>query len=734
MKKTLLIYLLGLLAWSASLSAQNVLPAFPGAEGFGRYTTGGRGGKVYVVNTLEDNNEGDATTRKGSFRWCINQSGARTILFEVSGTIYLKSALSVRNGNLTIAGQSAPGDGICVADYPFTVSANNVIVRFMRFRLGNRQVAYHEGDGFGAMDIKNFIMDHCSVSWSIDECLSVLGSVNTTVQWCVVSQSLREAGHSKGAHGYGGNWGGSGASFHHNLICHCESRTPRLGPRQTTQTDERMDMRNNVIYNWGGSGCYGGEGMNVNIVNNYYKPGPGTKMKPDYIQYRISAIGIRTTDYCTNANGSWNGWAPMHHVWGKFFVDGNYMEGFPDVTADNWTKGIYAQINNASVDHLFTPTTRDTMRLDQPISFSYTTTHTAQQAYEKVLAYAGASLVRDSHDSLMMADVRQSKASYTGSGNIKGIINSQEDLRPVDADDAWSPWPVLKQTQAHLDSDGDGIPDEKEREMGLNPHDALDGNQLNEDGYTMLEVYLNDLVAHLTEQQYQGGEVQGELPDMTVYDPIRTDVTLTWKLGGSQCAGSATVIPADKIASSQASFTGFSLSQSNYFGVSFTKFQPSQSQSSANAACSIRFALSPKNGECFTPSSVSFKAVRCGTDGGLMDVFWQTADGELVEIETALKPDRNSNAYSDYAFDLSRRNLPATKGEGAFLFYVYSLGTNKQIGLADLCFGGAIDAVDGLQRPSSMVDDVYFYDLQGRRVLHPEKGLYVRQGKKYLFN
>jgi len=223
----------------------------------------------------------------------------------------------------------------------------------------------------------------------------------------IVSQSLRNAGHVKGAHGYGGNWGGSGASFHHNLLAHHDSRTPRLGPRPGTQTDERMDMRNNVIYNWAGNDCYGGEGMKVNMVNNYYKPGPGTKQRNAAIQYRIAGIGIRTTDYCN----TYPAFAPMLHTWGKFFVNANYIDENAEVTANNWTKGIYAQISNSTVDNLFTPVTMDTMKLQAPIDYIYTTTQTPAIAYEKVLQFAGASLSRDWVDSLMVSDTRNGVAS-----------------------------------------------------------------------------------------------------------------------------------------------------------------------------------------------------------------------------------------------------------------------------------------------------------------------------------
>jgi len=486
-----------------TLAMAEMTPAFPGAEGFGRYTTGGRGGAVYHVTSLAD--DGSA----GTLRWALNKVGRRTVVFDVSGTVHLTSSLGLSSGNVTIAGQTAPGDGICVADYPFTINSSNVIIRFIRFRLGNINVADHEGDGLGGMDQQNIMVDHCSVSWSIDECCSVYGNKNQTIQWCIVSQSLRNAGHVKGAHGYGGNWGGSGASFHHNLLAHHDSRTPRLGPRPGTQTDERMDMRNNVIYNWAGNGCYGGEGMNVNMVNNYYKPGPGTKQKSTAIQYRIAGIGIRTTSYVS----TYPAFAPMLHAWGKFFVDGNYIYGNTIVTADNWTKGIYEQISNSGNDYLFTQATKDTMKLAAPINYLYTTTHTPSMAYEKVLSYAGASLSRDWVDSLMVYDTQNGVASHTGagSGDVYGIIDTQDDNKPANAPADWNAWPVLKSTPAPTDTDGDGMPDSWETANGLNPNNALDGSLLDKDGFTMLEDYLNSLVSTIINAQNEGGTPTGSI-------------------------------------------------------------------------------------------------------------------------------------------------------------------------------------------------------------------------------
>lgn len=480
MKKSLLFSVLAVLC-TVGVSARettNRLESFPGAEGYGRYTTGGRGGKVYHVTTLEDNNQ------PGSFRYACNQSGARTIVFDVSGTIFLTSELRLRNGNVTIAGQTAPGDGVCIADYPFTISAKNVIIRFMRFRVGNRNVAYHEGDGLGGMDTENVMIDHCSVSWSIDECLSVYGSKNITVQWCIAAQSLRNSGHSKGSHGYGGNWGGSGASYHHNLIAHHASRTPRLGPRPGTQTDERMDMRNNVIYNHGSLGCYGGEGMNVNIVNNYYKVGPQKNNHPQ----RIAGVGVRTSDYTGHNTSSPNQWDVMWHKWGTFYVTGNVNPTYSTVSNDNWTYGIRNEIDNSKCDNTFNSDVEREMRLDLPIEYVYTTTHSAEKAYEKVLAGVGASLHRDALDEIIVNDVKNGVATF----GENGIVDSQDQIK---YSDGTTGWPVLKSEEAKKDSDGDGIPDEWEIANGMNPEDASDGAKTGSDGYTNLEFYMNSLVA-----------------------------------------------------------------------------------------------------------------------------------------------------------------------------------------------------------------------------------------------
>ena len=711
-------------------------PAFPGAEGFGRYVTGGRGGTVYHVKNLTDHGA-------YSLRWCLQQQvDARIIVFDVSGTIHLESALNIPS-NTTIAGQTAPGDGICLADYPCTIKGNNVIVRYMRFRLGNKNVTVNGADGwdgFGGFDQKDWMIDHCSVSWSIDECLSVLGNKNTTVQWCLVAQSLVNAGHSKGAHGYGGNWGGSGASFHHNLLAHHGSRAPRLGPRPTTQLDERMDMRNNVIYNGGGNGCYGGEGMKVNIVNNYYKPGPGsptgTKGK------RIAGIGIRTNSYIA----TYPDYAPALHLWGKYYVTGNVNSKYPEVNSNNWSEGMYNQIDAGGCDGTYTQATKDSIKIDEPIDFIVTTTHTAQQAYEKVLAYAGASKSRDSFDAMMVSDTRNNTASHTGSGLSSGFVNSQEDNKPYNADSNWSAWPTLESTEAPVDTDGDGMPDEWETANGLNPNSKADGSALHESGYTNVEVYLNSLVADITEAQNEGGELMGSIeknatnPDgsedgkVTVatgdvtwpFDAGTADQTATYASAISEFMGSNEV-------SIGANLTLGGTRKLN--NITFTQFTPTvNNEATANDGNAVTFKFNAGEGYFFHPTNISFQAARIGTDGGSLDVFWQNESG-TYEIANLITPNRN-NATPPYStINREVTGVGSAAGTSALKIHIYKLGNTKQMALANIIVTGELRKADasGIQevRTVTLSSDAT-YDLQGRRIQSPAKGLYIQNGKKII--
>lgn len=428
---------------SFTIHAQEKTLAFPGAEGFGKYTSGGRGGTVYIVTNLNDDGP-------GSFREAVKKKGTRTILFALSGNIELKSPISIHHGDLTIAGQSAPGDGICIQNYPVTVQADNVIIRFMRFRLGD--TAGIESDAFGGTSGReNIIIDHCSISWATDECASFYRNKNFTLQWCIISESLNQSVHSKGEHGYGGIWGGLGASFHHNLLAHHTSRLPRFSGSATTPNapDELVDFRNNVIYNWSSNNTYGGERGKYNVVNNYYKRGPASKSKNKWMVNPSSPFG-------------------------KFFIHGNFNDGDPVSSADNWNGGVKAE-------------NLDSARASTPFQVAKIEEHTAKDAFDLVVKSAGASLKRDAVDERVIHEV--CKGTATSGKNKNGIIDSQNDV---------GGWPVLKSLPAEQDTDSDGLPDKWEKSKKLNSNDASDAAQTSkESSYTNLEMYLNELVKNV---------------------------------------------------------------------------------------------------------------------------------------------------------------------------------------------------------------------------------------------
>lgn len=435
--------------------------AFPGAEGYGKMASGGRSGKVIKVTTLEDSGE-------GSLRAAIDQTGPRIIVFEVSGNIKLKRRLHIKNGDLTIAGQTAPGDGICIQDQEMVIAADNVVLRFLRFRMGD--LTQNEQDALWGRHQQNIIIDHCSMSWSIDECSSFYANKDFTMQWCILAESLNKSFHEKDNHGYGGIWGGHQASFHHNLLAHHNSRNPRFdgGNRPGTGLSpvgtDKVDYRNNVIYNWRDNSAYGGENGEYNMVNNYYKPGPAT---PSSKNKRIMQVyKEKDTRY-----------SPGH---GVFFVEGNYVFGHPTVTQDNWAGGVDLDagvaIENARRKTVF------------PFE-ALSTQHTAEQAYEQVLEKAGASYKRDAVDLRVVKEVKDGTATYNGSKTgYHGIIDSQTDV---------GGWPTLVQTTPPADTDGDGMPDAWETANKLDPNTPnANGRDLSE-VYDNIEVYFNSLVEGL---------------------------------------------------------------------------------------------------------------------------------------------------------------------------------------------------------------------------------------------
>ena len=458
--------------------------AFPGAEGGGMYTTGGRGGKVLHVTNLNDSGE-------GSLRAAVEASGARTVVFDVAGTIELKSKLRIKNGDLTIAGQTAPGDGICIRNYSTVVDADNVIIRFVRFRLGDKGPNADDGeDAVWGRYHDNIILDHCSMSWSIDECASFYANANFTMQWCILTESLKNSIHNKGNHGYGGIWGGENASFHHNMLANHQSRNPRFDHPQIYKNPDNpqrrghVDFRCNTVYNWGDNSTYGGEGAWFNMVNNYYKKGQASKDR----NYFIDANGIYTSKN-------------INYGYPELYLSGNVYVGKDDLTRDNST-GVYWHDHNTNTPP--DPSKLLPSQLDIKGSSAqpcYTSTHKAEEAFAKICELGGASLRRDAVDERACRDAKSGTPTFNdgGNGSTGGLIDTQ---------DAVGGWPELKATETELasckDSDGDGMPDWFEEQFGLDKTQDLDGaaKTLDKKGrYSNLEMYLHYLVKDIVAKQ-----------------------------------------------------------------------------------------------------------------------------------------------------------------------------------------------------------------------------------------
>lgn len=499
--------------------AQEEIPAFPGAEGHGRYITGGRGGEIRHVTNLNDSGA-------GSLREALKGNNAKTIVFDVSGYIDLKSQLDITS-NTTIAGQTAPYPGITLRYYTiYFGKCDNVIVRFLRFRRSQVKDVNDGADATWGRRRNQIMLDHCSFSWSIDEVASFYDNNNFTMQWCTVGEAQNDAGHGKGNHSYGGIWGGKLASFHHNLLIHLNNRVPRFnGARygwgdytknmyydqykwENTIQAETVDLRNCVMYNWGnGNGCYGGPGGGyINIVNNYYKAGPGTKNTKTVTQVSVGASGNST-------EGDQVG------MTSRYYINGNYVTAAGDKAANYDWKGVTIDAGTFAIDgekyskdpkHFYGDTVvykqnangEDCIRIkvDGPCPIGDITTHSAETTYEKVLSYAGASIYRDAVDARFMEETMEGVVTYTGTKTkIKGIVDIINDPDGVQ-DPACPSFPDLasESRSADYDTDGDGMPDEWESANGLNPNDATDGATYTLDTekgwYTNLEVYMNSIV------------------------------------------------------------------------------------------------------------------------------------------------------------------------------------------------------------------------------------------------
>lgn len=519
---------------SAAALAQT--PAFPGAEGHGRYVTGGRGGKVIHVTNLNDKGT-------GSFRAAVSGSSKKIIVFDVAGVIPLASDLTI-GANTTILGQTAPSPGITLRYYTVRPE-NNCIIRFIRLRRGQEKDINDGADATWQRNKTGIIFDHCSFSWSIDEVASFYDNNNFTMQWCTVAESLTNPGHSKGAHGYGGIWGGKLASFHHNFIGHLMNRGPRFnGARygwtgynsnknystyqwKNTVQAENVDFRNCVMYNAQGT-CYGGPGGGqINIVNNYYKAGPsqglkgttlnGLKVDVSTGKERGSQERITLVTVSTSSNSDKNH-PEFYEMTSRYFINGNTTETTKGSVIKNkdwkgvsYDKGTYTyndEIYSADKKNLYGDAVEHKtingvscvkIKMDEPAPTGEVTTHSAAESFSKVLAYSGASLYRDEIDARYMEEAKTGTAKYKGSiTQSPGIIDKVSDVNGyTEANFGTDSRP------ADFDTDKDGIPDSWETANGLDPNDATDALTYSLDSkgyYTNLEVYANSLVEDIMKQ------------------------------------------------------------------------------------------------------------------------------------------------------------------------------------------------------------------------------------------
>lgn len=730
-----------------SASAMAQAPAFPGAEGFGRYTTGGRGGKIVHVTNL--NNSGT-----GSLRAAVSGTAKKTVVFDVGGIIELASELTI-GANTTILGQTAPGQGITLRYYTVRPNGDNIIIRFIRVRHGEEKDVDDGADAMFARHFKNVIIDHCSMSWSIDEVASFYDNRDFTLQWSTVAEGLNH-GHTKGEHSYGGIWGGKNASFHHNLIAHCTNRTPRFngarygwsGYDQTVYANtvmaERVDFRNCVMYNWGtGNGCYGGPGGGfINIINNYYKYGPATSNK-----YRVTQCSINKTA------GSGE---TVYGIMSRYYINGNYVYG--KGASYDW-KGVIDDAKDNDIENVTFTDANDyygegagasiKLKMTEPIDAGTVTTHSAETTYQKVLQYAGASLSRDAQDTRYVTETTNGTTTYTGSiEGYKGIIDIVADQGSYTLDSA--------AYESGYDTDGDGIPDAWETANGLNPNDASDAITYTLDSkgyYTNIEVYANSIVQDImlagnadaddaVEEYYpkytktDGTVVEainGSGSTPVTPDDTKTEVasgSITWSLT-SGAAESATVSSdISQYVSSTSMTAGSNLTidgTTSVNDVTLTKFTATAKEADASTTNDVTFTINLADGVYFTPTKVSLIASRLGTDSGVFDLQWKSSNGSIT-IASSQAPNRNKEAngwYTSFSQDIT--DIAAASGEQSLNLYIYGVTAAKAMGIGNLVIEGkisqnstAIQTVKGSDATS-----VEYFNLQGMRIAQPVKGAYI---------
>jgi len=604
-----------LLGLSVNRSVAQTL-AFPGAEGAGKYVSGGRGTKFVGTTVFEVTNLSDDNTT-GSLRYALSQpTGSypfRTIVFRVSGTIHLTSGLDIP-GNTTLAGQTAPGDGICLADHPVYIKGDNVIIRYMRFRMGDRYqnkgkvAGAGSDDALGSTGSSKLIIDHCSVSWSTDEALTVYRGDSLTLQWNLISEPLNYSYHFEvqdtdyEQHGYGGIWGAINGSFHHNLFANCRNRTPRFAGGDTYESgkSETCDFRNNVLYNWGINNIYGGDGGHYNVVNNYYKYGPNTSNARKYQIVNVDSVSPTV-------------------IWATYYLKGNYVDGstantnsnFLGVGMGNWTL-------------------KDTVKFKAKVPFNLPdlTGESALSAYANVLAKVGCSFPkRDTLDERIINNVKNRTGKFI---DVQGGF-----AHGTDYSISYVAWPTLNSTPAPADTDHDGMPDAWETTYGLDPNSAADRNYRNGLGYTNLEIYLNTLIT-------------GEDPSGAVYGGIagitggggttgpKEAASATWVLTSNT---SATTIGGIS-ASAQAFPSGMTAGYASYTStagvyanqaVSAQRIKPSNGwpggQIGPDASQYVEYSIAPAANKSFQLDSLIFDFGDAGSTNTMKANIYYSLDG-----------------------------------------------------------------------------------------------------------
>ena len=729
-------------------------PAFPGAEGHGRYVTGGRTGNIVHVTNLNDSGT-------GSFRAAVTGGSNRIIVFDVAGVIALKSNLTFKD-NITILGQTAPYPGITLRYYTVQPGANNII-RFIRFRRGQEKNVNDGADACWQRNKTGIIFDHCSFSWSIDEVASFYDNNNFTMQWCTIGESLVHAGHDKGPHGYGGIWGGKLASFHHNIILHVANRSPRFnGARynwsgytsnklysqyqwKNALQAENVDFRNCVVYNT--NGCYGGPGGGqINMVGNYYKSGPGHTID------RLTTVSLA-------ASGNAGDDPTFLDMTSRYYLDDNIIDG----NSAGWDKMRYdSDVPSANgiyythdPNHYYGADLTYTkvggveslpIPLDAAAPTGEVTTHTAATAFNKVLSYAGASLYRDDVDERYMTETENGTCTYKGSATSYtqngqtysctpewGRIDLVSDVNGYTEAD----FPTGSREEG-FDTDNDGIPDTWETANGLDPNNAADAKLKTLDTekgwYTNLEVYANSLVEDIMK-----AENRDALSTVDEYYPTyaRTGIEggIAWAYDGGILNPAATIddnlagtVTTQVTVGSNLTTNGTLTTNDNQTLTAFTCCSKSTEANEQNA---VRFQVTPVDGYTFQPTSVSFKVTRSETTsnaGGKFSAYWLSSDGTTKTISDEQFSERKTRSpyTTDVTADVS--GVQPTTGTSALVVNLFNFATSSPMGIAGIVINGKLSKTTAISMTTAEreVQAIEYYSLQGTRLQQTQSGIAIQ--------